>query len=88
MPLNFAHGIAGGTVSFTWTAPSEGDPPSSYLLEAGSAPGQANLASVSVGNVVAVSFSNVPRGTYYVRLKAVNAAGVSAPTPTLVVVVP
>lgn len=76
-PQGFAASVAGTTVSFTWSAPLVGTP-SSYVLEAGSAPGLANLAVLDTGNnVTSYVVSNVPPGTYYVRLRARNAYGSS-----------
>jgi hypothetical protein len=48
--------------------------PTSYLIEAGSAPGLADLGRFPVGDVV--RFSTVaPPGVYYVRVRGVNARG-------------
>jgi hypothetical protein len=66
-----------GTISLTWLAPSTGIP-TSYVLQAGSAPGRADLANADLGNT-AVSYiaTNVPAGSYYVRVYAKNSAGTS-----------
>jgi hypothetical protein len=48
-----------------------------YRIEAGSATGLSNIAVQPVGNVLTQSFGGVPPGTYYVRIRAVNAQGVS-----------
>ncbi len=49
------------------------------LLEAGLAPGLANLLTSGVGN--GTNFiATAPAGTYYTRLRAVNACGVSGPS--------
>lgn len=78
-PSGLTASVAGTGVTLAWSAPS-GAPadevPTSYLLEAGSAPGTSNLASVNIGNVTSFS-ANVPPGTYYVRVRGVNARGVS-----------
>ncbi|MCX6553371.1 MAG: S8 family serine peptidase, partial [Acidobacteria bacterium] len=51
------------------------------MIEAGSAPGQADLANFSTGST-ATSFaaSGVGAGTYYVRVRATNAFGTSGPS--------
>ncbi len=55
----------------------------SYVVEAGSRPGAADLARVvAATNGLVV---NVPPGTFYVRVRAVNAAGVSAPSREIIV---
>lgn len=86
-PGMFSARTAGTTVIFTWTAPTLGEPPTHYVLEAGSAPGLSNLASIGTGSVSS-SFSvpAVPPGTYWVRVRAVNAAGVGAPSQDVSVV--
>jgi hypothetical protein len=58
-----------------------------YVIEAGSAPGLSNLAVQPVASVTTVSFSGVPAGTYYVRIRAVNALGRSVASDELVIVV-
>jgi predicted phage tail protein len=66
------------TLSWNWALNA-----TSYVVEAGSRPGAADLASiVAATNGLVV---DVPPGTFYVRVRAVNAAGVSAPSREIVV---
>jgi predicted phage tail protein len=62
----------------TWSPPASGGAPSAYIIEAGSQPGLANLANFSTGTT-ATSFTTggVGNGTYFVRVRATNAAGTS-----------
>jgi len=64
---------AGGIVALSWTAASGS--PTSYVLEAGSAPGQANLANADVGATTSFRATGVVAGTYYVRVRARNGCG-------------
>jgi Matrixin len=77
-PTGLTTSSTGATVVLTWSPPASGGAPSAYIIEAGSAPGLANLANFSTGTT-ATSFtaSGVGAGTYFVRVKATNAAGTS-----------
>lgn len=86
-PGMFSARTVGTTVIFTWTAPTLGDPPTHYLLEAGSAPGLSNIAAIDTGGInSSFSVPGVPPGTYWVRARAANAAGVGAPSQDVSVV--
>jgi matrixin len=63
----------GGTVSFAWAASAGA---TSYVIEAGSLPGAANLANSDLGSpATSATFSGVGAGTYYVRLRAKSGCG-------------
>ena len=75
-PAAFASVVNGATVRLTWnrSAGAQG-----YRLEAGTASGLADLVNADMGDVTAFE-GLVPRGTYFVRVRAVNAQGASAPS--------
>lgn len=80
--------VAGNSVTLTWSGPASGDAPAAYVIEAGSSPGLANLASLSTGNPSRIyQASGIAAGTYFVRVRATNGSGVSAPSNEAVVVV-
>jgi filamentous hemagglutinin family protein len=86
-PGMFSARTSGTTIVFTWTAPTLGEPPTRYLLEAGSAPGLSNLAVLDTGGInSSFSVPQVPPGTYWVRVRAANAAGVGAPSQDVSIV--
>lgn len=77
-PNSFAVAVAGSTVLLTWNAVAGA---SSYVIEAGSSPGGANLANSDTGNTATTfTASNVGPGNYYVRVRAKNGCGVSEPS--------
>lgn len=68
--------VNGATVRLSWNRAVGAQ---GYRLEAGTASGLANLVNADMGDVT--SFQGiVPPGTYFVRVRGVNAAGVSAPS--------
>ena len=72
---------SGSAVTLRWTAPAGGA--DSYVLEAGTASGAANLGVIGIGTT---SFATVaPRGTYFVRVRAVRGSATSAPSNEVVV---
>jgi hypothetical protein len=85
-PRQFTATVTGGTVALSWLAPSSGGGVARYELEAGTVPGMANLLTTTVAGS-AFSVTGVRAGTYYARLRSVNAAGRSEPTADTAIVV-
>ena len=85
-PVNLSSAVAAGTVTLAWTAPAGSV--SAYVLEAGSSSGLADLANFSTGNALTTfTATNVPAGTYYVRVRAVDSTSTAGPPSNEVVVV-
>ena len=80
-PVGFAASVNGRTVTLSWQA-SIGAV--DYVLEVGSATGLSDLFNGSIGDSTTLTVT-VPAGRYYVRLRARNAVGVSAPTAELII---
>jgi hypothetical protein len=86
-PTALTASVSGAQVSLSWTPPAGAI--TGYLLEAGTAPGLANLIpGLALGATPALVAPNVPTGTYRVRVRAANGALVSAPSNEITVVVP
>ena len=80
-PTNLTGSASGSRVTFQWIGPVSGDPPSSYVVEAGSATGRADLANFDTDTTLTVfTADSVPAGTYFVRVRAKNSAGLSPPS--------
>ena len=62
-------------MSLAWTAPA-GVAPTGYVLYAGSAPGQSDLATFSTGSTLTGWSGAAPPGLYHVRVAARTACGV------------
>lgn len=76
-----------GTISLTWSAPASGTP-TSYVITAGSAPGLSDLANFDTGNT-ALSYlaTDVPAGSYHVRVYAKSSCGLSSASNEVLVFV-
>lgn len=82
-PAGLSVSWSGTTALLSWTPPV-GAPPTSYIIEAGTAPGLSDAAAVNVGS--GTSFAvDLPAGGYFVRIRAVNANGVSVPSNEVLV---
>jgi predicted phage tail protein len=88
-PSGLVSSVNGGAVTLSWQAPSGNCPATAYVLEAGSAPGLSDLAAFSIGSAVTTfATASVPRGIYYIRVRAANGAGTSGPSNEVTVTVP
>jgi len=84
-PTNFNASVSGANVALQWTGSSGA---TRYRIEVGSQPGATNLGQFDTGSAQ-TSFvaSNVPNGTYHVRVRAIGPGGVSGPSNELVIVI-
>src|SRR5216684_7311161 len=74
-PSSLSASASGSSVTLTWVSPG-GTAVSSYIIEAGSSPGLANLANFSTGNAqTSFSTTGVTAGNYYVRVRAIGVSG-------------
>jgi predicted phage tail protein len=85
-PVSTTSEVSGSTVRISWQNGATGGSPTSFVLEAGSQPGAANLLVTSAPFSPLV-VEGVPNGLYYVRVRAVNALGVSQPSNEVEVLV-
>jgi len=74
------------TVTLSWTPPTEMT--TGFVVEAGSAPGLTDLASMDVPSANSISVPNVPSGSYYVRVRSRNDLGAGAASNERLVEVP
>jgi subtilisin family serine protease len=84
-PRNLTAAVNGAMVRLEWQAPTSG-PVGTYVLEAGRSSGGVDVFKGAVGLSTSLS-TTVSGGTYYVRVRAQNAAGPSAPSNEVIVTV-
>src|SRR5439155_17708190 len=85
---NLTGSVSGSTVTLNWVAPTSADPATSYIVEAGSSAGATNIAVFDTGSAATtLTVTGVPSGTYFVRVRAKNSAGSSAPSNEIVLTV-
>lgn len=78
--------IAGPTVVLSWVRGLGA--PTSFILEAGSAPGKADQSRIDLaGTATTYTATGVKPGTYYARVLAVSACGTSPASNEIVAVV-
>ena len=79
--------VSGSTVTILWLPPLHG-PVSRYEIDAGTLLGRSDIGTIAVGNVTSHTIAGVPPGTYYARVRAINARGSSVASAELIVRVP
>ena len=87
VPSDARSTVVGNQVNIEWRAGSGPGLANGYRVEAGSGPGLADLATFAV-DAAKFTATDVPAGTYYVRVRALNAAGAGAASPEMMVTVP
>jgi predicted phage tail protein len=78
---------AGNIITVSWGAPATGSGPFTYSIDAGTSAGASNLGTFPAGSMTTAS-SAVPAGSYFLRVRAANACGVSSNSVEVSVVVP
>jgi hypothetical protein len=78
--------VTGRSVSLSWEPPAAGALPVDYLVEAGTQPDA--VMRVATTATPRLTVADAPPGHYVVRVRARNAAGLSAPSTLVAVVVP
>jgi phosphatidylserine/phosphatidylglycerophosphate/cardiolipin synthase-like enzyme len=86
-PVNLGWSAVGNSVTLTWDAAPTGGSPIGYIIEAGFAPGRKDVELIHYSTTTTWSIDGVPNGVYYVRMRAGNGLGISAPSSEMIVYV-
>jgi hypothetical protein len=88
VPTGLIASSAAGVVTLRWDPAAAGAIPLGYRLIAGSVPGGADRATLTLPPTTTAIGGPVPAGTYFVRVVTGNACGLSAPSAEVALVVP
>jgi hypothetical protein len=87
-PMNLIAGATGSTVSLAWHPPASGGAVQGYRLSVGSQPGRDDIITLGLpGTSTTFGANAVPAGRYYIRVRALNAGGMSASSNEALLVV-
>lgn len=78
-PQGFLYTVDGANVTLQWAGAPSGDSATTFLIEAGSAPGLADLYTGPTGALSQLTVA-APPGVYFVRVRARNNCGLSGPS--------
>jgi hypothetical protein len=87
-PTGLQATVSNGHVHLEWVAPAAGTSPTGYWLEAGTEPGAANLARLTLPLAPAYDVDGVPSGTYYVRVRGISGVFPGASSNEITLLVP
>ncbi|MCC6989277.1 MAG: hypothetical protein IT181_09785 [Acidobacteria bacterium] len=85
-PGTLTASVVSGVVTLGWGAAAGNA--TTYVIEAGTASGLSNIGALPTGNLDTAWSLPTPSGTYFVRVRAANAFGLSPATSDVLVVVP
>lgn len=87
-PFGLTATVIGTNVVLRWTPANVGGTPTSYVIQAGSSPGAADVVNANTGSALpTLTASAVPGGKYFFRVLARNASGTSAASNDTAVVI-
>jgi hypothetical protein len=84
-PTGLSYSRAGNIVTLTWNAPTTGNLPSRYVIQAGRQSGASDLLTFPTTSSATTFTASAPPGQYYVRVLGRNGCGDSAASNQIVV---
>ncbi|MEW6319826.1 MAG: fibronectin type III domain-containing protein [Acidobacteriota bacterium] len=83
-PTGFTATASGATVTLSWAAVAGA---TSYLIEAGRSSGATDVTTFDTGSTATTFSGTAPAGTYFLRVRARSACGLSPPSTEAIVMV-
>ena len=85
-PRSLQATVTDDSLRMSWQPPADGLPVTAYVIEAGTASGEANITRVET-STTSFSANGIPEGTYFLRVKAKRAGGVGSASNEAIAVV-
>jgi predicted phage tail protein len=85
VPRNLQGRVNGRTVNLTWEAPTDASGVVGFVIEAGGSSGGTDSTVTTTG--LAFAIDGVADGVFFIRVRAIRAAGLSAPSNEIVLTV-
>src|SRR5262249_47461914 len=86
-PVGLTSSASGSTVYLALGGAGGGAAPRTYVIEAGAFPGSRDFVQATGDLATSFTADHVGNGTYFVRVRAANGAGMSAPSNEVIVTV-
>jgi hypothetical protein len=87
-PSGLTASVAGRVISLSWTPPTTGATPTSYVVDVGTISGSSNLGSFNTGSTATSVSGTVAPGRYFIRMRTRANTNLSAPSSDVIVDVP
>ena len=84
-PTGLTASVVGRSVTLSWAAESGLNGPTTFVIEAGNAPGMANLAVQAIDGTLRGLTVDAPPGRYFVRIRGQNQCGISDASTEIIV---
>jgi predicted phage tail protein len=79
-PAGLRVSTVGSALNLSWTSPSSGSARSGFVVQIGKTSGASDVLNQRIDNVRSFQTATLPGGTYFVRVRALNGAGISTPS--------
>jgi hypothetical protein len=79
-PRNLSGSVSGTSATLAWQPPASGGVVTTYVVEAGYSTGTTALSVATGSTATGTTFTDIPSGRYYIRIRARNSIGTGPPS--------